>query len=543
MSHQTPTEIIDITETLHVERSTFESHWAETAPLVLTRQDDFFNTARKQGEKRNLKKFDDTATLANERFAAAMESILTPRSSRWHGLSSDKSLEDNHEVSLFLDDLTDLLFKNRYSPRANFASQQHENYMGMGAFGNAVLILEDIPGFGIRYKSSHISEHHFLENFNGLIETDYRKYRLTALKASQRFPDVELPRVVTEAVDKDPSKRFWFIQCVRPNDDFIAGSTVPRNWKFISQHVCIEGKVDCGTGFFRTFPFIISRYVTAPNEVYGRGPAMSALAEIKMLNAMRKSALRADHMAIDPPMAAVNELSVRRFQMKPRHINYGALADNGDFLIKPLENNYKGALSNDVIDQSREVINDTFLVSLFQILVETPAMTATEVLQRAQEKGSLLSPTMGRQQSESLGPMIEREIDIMDFNGTFDPDGSLPMPEALREAGGEINIEYTSPLNRMQKSEEALAAQRTVDAAIPIAGFNPQVLDSFNWDEYVDIIGDANGAPSRLFFSPEEIEAKREGDQQAAAVQQLVEAAPQVAGAIKDISQAQSFSE
>lgn len=543
MSHQTPTEIIDLTENLHTERSTFESHWAETAPLVLTRQDDFFNTNRRQGEKRNQKKFDDTASLANERFAAAMESILTPRSSRWHALAVGESLEDNHEVKLFTDNLTSLLFKIRYAPKANFASQQHENYMGMGAFGNAVLILEDIPGFGIRYKSSHISEHHFLESFNGLIETDYRKYRLTALKAMQRFPDVELPQVVRTAADKDPSKRFWFIQCVKPNDDHIAGSRSPRHWKFISQHVCVEGKVDCGTGFFRTFPFIISRYVTAPNEVYGRGPAMSALAEIKMLNAMRKSDLRARHMAIDPPHAAINELSVRRFQMKPNHINYGALDENGNFLIKPMENNYKGALSNDIIDQSREVINDTFLVSLFQILVDTPAMTATEVLQRAQEKGSLLSPTMGRQQSESLGPMIEREIDILDFNGTFDPDGILPMPQALRDAGGELDIEYTSPLNRMQKSEEALAAQRTVDAAIPLAALDPTIMDVFNWDEYVDIVGDANGAPTRLFHAPEQVEATRQSRAEQQGIQQAVEAAPQVAGAIKDISQAQAFSE
>ena len=40
-------------------------------------------------------------------------------------------------------------------------------------------------------------------------------------------------------------------------------------------------------------------------------------------------------------------------------------------------------------------------------------MTATEVLERAREKGALLAPTMGRQQSEALGPMIEREIDIL----------------------------------------------------------------------------------------------------------------------------------
>jgi len=146
---ETATEIIDVTDSLARERSTFEDHWAEVAPLVLTRQDDFFSQEKRQGEKRNSKKYDDTASLALERFSAAMESILTPRSSQWHKLrTSDKDLNENHEVTTFLDDLTDVLFSLRYRPKANFASQQHENYMSLGAFGTGVLVLEDIPGMG-----------------------------------------------------------------------------------------------------------------------------------------------------------------------------------------------------------------------------------------------------------------------------------------------------------------------------------------------------------------------------------------------------------
>lgn len=45
----------------------------------------------------------------------------------------------------------------------------------------------------------------------------------------------------------------------------------------------------------------------------------------------------------------------------------------------------------------------TLLVTLFQILTETPQMTAAEVVERTNEKGILLAPTVGRQQSEYLG--------------------------------------------------------------------------------------------------------------------------------------------
>jgi hypothetical protein len=82
-----------------------------------------------------------------------------------------------------------------------------------------------------------------------------------------------------------------------------------------------------------------------------------------------------------------------------------------------------------MLAEGRAIINDSFLVTLFQILIDSPQMTATEVLQRAQEKGALLSPTMGRQQSEFLGPTIERELDVLAQQGMIPP-----MPAILQQA-------------------------------------------------------------------------------------------------------------
>jgi len=107
-------------------------------------------------------------------------------------------------------------------------------------------------------------------------------------------------------------------------------------------------------------------------------------------------------------------------------------------------------------------------VTLFQILTESPQMTATEVLERAREKGMLLAPTMGRQQSESLGPSIEREIDILDQQGL------LPeMPDILKEVGSDYKVEYDSPLSRAQKAEETAGVFRSLELASAYAGIRP----------------------------------------------------------------------
>lgn len=531
-------EICEIQAKLQRERSTTEQHWQEVARYILPRQDDFFGEKRTPGEKRTEYIFDSVAPLALEKFAAAMESILTPRATKWHTLTtSSEELNADHEVRLYFDQVTDLLFKLRYRSGANYASQQHETYMSLGAFGTGVLILEDMPGKGVRYKSSHISEHYFMENLHGRIDTNYRKYRLKAAQAMEKFGDV-LPEAVKKAAEKEPNKDFEFIHCVKPNPKHKPGSVNPSEYRFTSLHISVEGEKLIAEGGFRTFPFIISRYVTAPTEVYGRSPGMTALAEIKMVNAMRKSDLRARHMAIDPPILTANEQSVRRLNMKPGGINYGMLDAAGNPLVKPYLNQARIDVSNDAILQSHEIINDVFLVKLFQILVETPAMTATEVLQRAQEKGALLSPTAGRQQSEALGPMIERELDILSFSGL------LPeMPEALKEAGGEFEIEYTSPLSKMQRAEEAASAQRVLEATLPLVQLDPSIIDNFDLDAYVRIQSDSNAAPARLLRDIKEVTALREQRQQNEQMQQLAAAAPGVAGAVKDIAQAQSYSQ
>ena len=184
------------------------------------------------------------------------------------------------------------------------------------------------------------------------------------------------------------------------------------------------------------------------------------------------------------------------------------------------------------MEQRRKVINDAFLVTLFQILVETPSMTATEVLQRAQEKGALLAPTIGRQQTEMLGPLIEREFDILDSQGLIPP-----LPPALIEAGGEYEIEYVSPLSRAMKAEEGVGILRTLEMVQPIAAVDPGVMDNFNTDEITRILADTNGAPQRILRSENEIAGMRDQRGQQEAMQAGLSAAPQAADAALKVAQ------
>jgi hypothetical protein len=140
---------------------------------------------RNPGEKHPEKILDATACLALERFTALMESMLIPRSQRWHRLRSQRAeLKDDPAVRVWLDSVCHLLFAMRYAPGANRISQTKDAFRSMGTFGTPVTFIER-QGDELRYRVVHISEVCIAENAHGLVDTEFRKALMQ--------PAVELP--------------------------------------------------------------------------------------------------------------------------------------------------------------------------------------------------------------------------------------------------------------------------------------------------------------------------------------------------------------
>lgn len=524
-------------EQMSSDRGVWEEHWREIAERVLPRQDWFQASNKTPGEKRTEKVFDATAGLALERFAAAMESMLTPRTQRWHKLKTkDPALADNGDVQKYLDEVTNIIFQVRYNPKANFASQAHENYMSLGAFGTGAIFIDDMVGSNIRYKAIHLSEIYFAENFSGMIDKVSRKFEMTARQIAQRWGYESLPEKIKTALEKSPEQKFEVLHCVKPNETFKPGRVDYRGMPYASYYMTFEGRQILSEGGYRTFPYAVSRYVTAPKEIYGRSPAMIVLPEIKMINEMSKTVIRAAHKIVDPPLLLQEDGVLQAFNARPGALNYGGVNERGEQLVQPLQTGGRVDFGMDMMEQRRRVINDAFLITLFQILVEAPNMTATEAMLRAQEKGALLAPTMGRQQSEMLGPMIERELDILARAGVLPP-----MPEVLARMGGEVEIEYVSPLNRAQRAEEGVAILRTLEAVTPLAQIDPSVLMIFNPEEIARELSDINGVPAKVLRSKDEVLAMKEQQAEEAQAQQLLAAAPVVANSAKSLAEAQAL--
>jgi hypothetical protein len=518
------------------ERASWEGHWDSIARRVLPRGNPIGGT-QSPGSRRTQDIFDSTASLGLERFAAAMEGLVAPRAQRWHGLaSSDPRLNKKPEIRRYFEQVNDLLFETRYAASSGFATQLHEVMISLGWAGTGPMWIEDDERKGIVYTALDISEVAIDVDKSGRVDTVGREFEWTARQAAQKWGADQLPKKIKDALPK-PETKFKFVHMVAPRSDFDPQRADAKGMRWGSWYMLADDRSLISEGGFHTMPVPVCRYTTAPREKYGRSVAMMALPDIKMINEVAKGMVRAIHKDLDPPLLLPDDGVLTRMQTRPGGLNIGGVNARGEPMVRPLQNASNISWAENLLERAARVINDAFLVTLFQSLANTSdRMTATEVLERLREKGVLLAPATGRIETELLGPLIEREIDIHSRAGRLPP-----MPWELQDAGGDYKIVYDNPMSRAAKAEQVGGFFQTVERLAPIAAIDATVYDVFDFQAATRGAAEVSGVPASWMRTPEQIAALKDERTTADEAKALVEAAPQVSKAALDLAKAQQL--
>jgi hypothetical protein len=148
-------------------------------------------------------------------------------------------------------------------------------------------------------------------------------------------------------------------------------------------------------------------------------------------------------------------------------------------------------------------IRSTFYVDKLE-LKESPAMTATEVLARLDKQQRQFAPTLGRLEYDLLDPVIEWTFDALMRNELIPP-----LPEVLQ--GAEIDIEYTGPIPRSMKNEEAQGLSLWM---AEMAGLSQQglqdIVDVVDTDQSARVLGLARGVPANCMRPEDEVQQIRQ---------------------------------
>ena len=508
----------------------FAGQWEEVAELVLPsfRNTFIYGNYNTPGIKKTHQQIDSTGQLALSRFGAVCESLLTPSNSIYQHLkASDPYVMKDRDTTAWFEETTRLLFYYRNQPEANFSSQNQANFISLGAFGNHGMMIDELDDFdvtGTRYCSIPLGELFWRENHQGRVDSFARWMRFTARQAEQKWPG-QLPPNMRGALHQNSEQKFNFWHFVEPRNDYDPQRLDARGKRWRSVYVSVEGKclmfkqgADIEGGY-RTFPIAPGRYEQAPGESYGRGWAMAVLPSLKTLNAQKAVFLKQGHAAADPVLITGDDGIIG--SRRPGAVNPGLVNSDGKPMVHTLPTG-DIQISKEMMGEERSLINDAALVTLFQILVKSPTMSATEVIERANEKGILLAPTMGKQQLY-IGQMTHRELDVLAHLRLLPP-----MPPRLKEAKGAYHIVYDNPLSRLAKAQESAGFLRTIESVkelIAVSG-DQSLTDPFDFQTAIPAMAEQNAVPSSWMASKKDMAKKAKSRAQAQAQQQKLDSLP-----------------
>lgn len=470
------------------------------------------------GSKKMQRVFDSTAINSTQRFANRLQSVVFPPQRKWCKLEPGLDIPPDRrsQAQQILDVYNEKMFA--VLRQSNFDIAMGEFLLDL-AVGTACMMVQPgddvapinfipVPLFLVTYE----------EGANGQVDNVYRKIRMKGESIQRQWPDAEIPDDVQRRIADKPTEDIELLEatifdhgrgdyCYHVIDKISKAELVYRRQSYS--------------------PWVISRYMKVAGEIYGRGPLITALPDIKTLNKTKELLLKNASLAVSGVYTAADDgvLNPNTVKIVPGAIipvarNGGpqgpalqALPRAGDFNVTQL-------VINDLVQSIKRILLDESLPP-----ENMSARSATEIVERMKELSQNLGSAFGRLINETMIPLTAKILQVMDKRGLID----LP----LQVNGLEVKVAPVSPLANAQAMDEVNSALQFSQL---VQQMGPEGAVAIKYGDMVDYLADKLGVPSALRNDAAEraflIEQQQRAQMQAMQAQmQMAQVAPQGAPA------------
>jgi hypothetical protein len=318
------------------------------------------------------------------------------------------------------------------------------------------------------------------EGANGQVDNVYRRMRMKGESIQRQWPDAKLPDELKRRIEDKPTDDIELLEATI--FDHARGDYCYHVIDKASKEELVYRRK-------RYSPWVISRYMKVAGEIYGRGPLMTALPDIKTLNKTIELLLKNASLAVSGVYTAADDgvLNPNTVKIVPGAIipvarNGGPqgpalqpLPRAGDFNVTQL-------VINDLRQNVKRILLDESLPP-----ENMSARSATEIVERMKELSQNLGSAFGRLVNETMIPLVAKILEVMDERGLIE----LP----LRVNGLEVKVTPVSPLANAQAMDE-------VNAALQFAQLTQQMgaegTVAIKFGDMIDYLGDKLGVPAAL---------------------------------------------
>ena len=523
---------------MEAEKASWLTHWMELTDYILPRRGRFSTSDNNRGNRRTKHIVDMTATFAAKILSSGMMSGISSPARPWFRLSTgDQDLDSLSSVKNYLQTVQRLL--STAFLQSNLYNALPIVYSDLGVFGTSAMAVLDDDEQIFRFYPYPIGMYMIANDDKMRVRTFARPFRMSVEQIVTRWGRMQggVPDFMRgEETNISPlCQRLWqnnmrtqwvdIVQMVYPNLAYYTNAIDSKYKAFKSiyfeyaapTYMLLEEKG------YDEFPLLVPRWEIAAEDVYGsNSPGMTALGDIKQLQLIEKRIAQAIEKQVNPPVKGPTAMRAAKVSTLPGDITY---VDEPQGAGKGFTNVYEVKFdiqhAEEKQEQTRSRIERAFFADLFLMLTEMDRkeVTATEIMERKEEKLLALGPVLEQLNQDFFNPLIHRCLAIMRRKNLLSPP-----PPALAKMKG-FHIEYISIMAQAQRMvgianmERFVSFATSVSQAVAGAAENPEVFDTVDIDYLINAYAESAGIDPRIIKPEEAVQALRKAraDQQQAA--------------------------
>lgn len=516
------------------QRAPYDSTRKDLAELYLPHKK--AQDSKTPGEEGTERIWDSTPAHALQTLAARIYTLEMNPADEWLGIGfrdMRDGLIESDEFKQWASKASTTMLDILANEEVNAYTAHHQCTTDKVLFGAYAKFIEEDDDTILREKALPLEEVYVSEAANGIVDTVYRKYSMTARQVVQQWGSAKVSERVRKLLEEDkPEEPVQMLHAIYPRGDIGPDKIGNKAFPIASVYMEIQDKHVLEEGGYHEMPISFPRWETGSGESYGRGPAITALADTRVLYAQIRSAmvvaekmaapvlLMSDDDALHNPKPDIGPngiLYYRNPEDKPQYLTApGDLSAIGSMVDRSTANIRQIYLSNELDDENR------------------PVRTATEAQIKQADRLQQLSAVVGRGQSEGLTVEVRRRLGILMRKGIIDP---LPEGYTMRH----LRFFYRNPVTQTQKMARAQELQVFMEiiGMLTPEGQDPfGVMDWLDTDKIPELAREVSGLDPKYLRSKQKVEEIRGQRAQAQQQAQAIATAGQVADVAATASKA-----
>jgi len=488
-------------------RRNFESYW-QTLHDYWYIEAQNLNKTYSVGNELSVDFLWDSTTLeTGDVFASGFMNYLTPPTARWSRLKpKNKAFSTNKAVGNFLEDVMAVVSNTLNG--SNFYDQMFPAYKSSGIFGTSFLFEEEDEKEDVRFYNMPLKQTIIVEDARSRVNKYYIEFEYTGNQAASRWGvealSPEMQREITEG--KGDGEKHKFILYIAERTVREIQKTDKKNMPIEGTWIDVKGRLIVEESGYHEMPAFTHRFDKRPFLEWGFSPAMKALPFARMLNTIAKTNLSTMMKHNAPAVAIPNNAFIAPFNQNPDAINYYSKNKMDSAKDIFTFGNYGDPQTGmTAIEYYSGQVKSLMFTDVFLAFSNiTKDMNNPEIMERINEKMTMLGPAVGRYLQDVISPVIHRTIGILARRGKL-PD---PPIEFMMDPGYEA--EFIGVLAQAQRRTELNSLVTGLTMVGNLAQFEPSVKDKIDPDKVVDEVWGITGAPVKVLRDDNEMQQIRE---------------------------------